>query len=70
MVAISIGVIYLLVYCYYAYALFVGGRLRVLEMAQKSNDRNYTGGQVLTILLCVVLGSIDLVTVITHLQKI
>lgn len=68
--AISIGLIYLILYCYYSYSLFVGGRLRTLEFTSKTNDRNYTGGQVLTVLLCVILGSFDLMTVITHIHKI
>ena len=70
MAALAIGLIYCLFYFFYAYSLFVGGRLRVLEIAQKEGGRNYTGGQVLTIMLCVILGSFDLGTVITHIQKV
>lgn len=68
--ALSVGLLYFLFYAFYAYTLFVGGRLRVLNVAKNDNDRSYTGGQVLTVMGCIVLGSFDLVTVITHIQKI
>jgi ABC-type multidrug transport system fused ATPase/permease subunit len=68
--ALSIGLIYFLFYLFYAYALLLGGRMRVLDLTELQGDRTYTGGQVLCIMLCVILGSFDLGTVITHFRKV
>ena len=42
--ACSIGFIYLLFYLFYAYSLFLGGRMRVMDLADVQGDRTYTGG--------------------------
>jgi hypothetical protein len=62
----SLGFIYMLIYLFYAYALYIGGKFRVEDVTDYNFGKVYTGGQVVTVMMCLILGSFDLGTVMSH----
>ena len=66
----SLGFIYMLIYLFYAYSLYIGGKFRVEDVTDYNNQKVYTGGQVITVMMCLILGSFDLGTVISHYKKL
>lgn len=70
MAAISLGFIYFLIYLFYAFALFIGGQFRTKDVSDLNFGYAYSGGQVLCIMGCIILGSFDLGTVVTHIKQL
>ena len=68
--ALSLGFIYFLIYLFYAFALFVGGQFRTRDVTEYNGGYAYSGGQVLCIMGCIMLGSFDLGTVVTHIKAL
>ena len=66
----SLGIIYMLIYLFYAYSLYIGGKFRVEDVTDYNGGVAYTGGQVVTVMMCLILGSFDLGTVISHYKKL
>jgi ABC-type multidrug transport system fused ATPase/permease subunit len=50
------GILFLIIFLFYAYAFFFGGLLRWNEV--KNGDREYTGGAIISIMFCTVFGSL------------
>jgi len=68
--AMSLGFIYFLIYLFYAFALFIGGQFRTKDVSDLNFGYAYSGGQVLCIMGCIILGSFDLGTVVSHLKQL
>jgi ATP-binding cassette subfamily B (MDR/TAP) protein 1 len=68
--SLAIGGIYCLIYLFYAGAIWVGSELRVRDVSSLNSGFVYSGGQIICIMGCVILGSFDLGTVVTHIKKI
>lgn len=68
--ALSLGFIYFLIYLFYAFALYIGGQFRIKDVSELNNGYAYSGGQVLCIMGCIMLGSFDLGTVVSHIKQL
>lgn len=66
--SMSLGFIYFLIYLFYAFALYVGGEFRIKDVSEYNGGYAYSGGQVLCVMGCVMLGSFDMGTVISHVK--
>lgn len=49
-------IMFLIIFLFYAYSFFWGGRLRYNEV--KNGDKEYTGGAILAIMFSVVFGAL------------
>ena len=54
--AIGQMIMFLIIFLFYAYSFFWGGRLRYNEI--KNGDKEYTGGAILAIMFSVVFGAL------------
>jgi hypothetical protein len=68
--SLSIGFIYFLIYLFYAFALYIGGQFRIKDVAVLNFGYAYSGGQVICIMGCIMLGSFDMGTVISHVKQL
>lgn len=66
----SLGFIYFLIYLFYAFALYIGGQFRIKDVSELNDGFAYSGGQVLCIMGCIMLGSFDLGTVVSHIKQL
>jgi ATP-binding cassette subfamily B (MDR/TAP) protein 1 len=59
---------FLIIFLFYAYSFFWGGRLRYKEI--KNGDREYTGGAILAIMFSVVFGALQLGGMTPHFKAV
>ena len=56
--AVGLSALFCLIYLFYAYALFFGGFLKWNKVM--NGDEEYTGGTIITIMFCMMMGSFGL----------
>ena len=61
-------VMFLVIFLFYAYSFYWGGRLRYNEV--KNGDREYTGGSILAIMFSVVFGALQLGGMTPHFKAV
>ena len=70
MQALSISVVFFFFYLYWAYGLAFGSYLRLEEIRDSNSGELYTGGRVIRIMFCIILGSFDMGSAIPHFKSI
>lgn len=66
--ALGQGILFLIIFCFYAYSFFFGGMLRYKEI--KNGDREYSGGAIISIMFCCVFGSLQLGGIAPHTKAV
>jgi len=64
----SLGCMFGFFYCFYAYALHWGGYLRYNEV--ETSDGIYSGGRIITVMFCIMIGAMQLMGTMNHLKSI
>ena len=59
---------FLIIFLFYAYAFYWGGRLRYEGI--KNGDREYTGGSILAIMFSVVFGAMQVGGMMPHMKAV
>lgn len=68
--SLAMGFIYFLLYLFYALALYFGCQFRTKDVSSLNGGFAYSGGQVICIMGCIMLGSFDLGSAISHIRQL
>jgi len=55
---------------FYAYAFFFGGYLRYTSMEENNTDQEYSGGRIITIMFCIIIGCFTLAGIGENLKAV
>lgn len=59
-VAFGVGLLYLLMFSFYAYSFYWGGYLRAESIEDESKEAKYSGGSIISIMFCIMIGCMQL----------